>query len=195
MEIRMSEAIRSPKDIKYVMLGYMNKFVKAKFKFVYAIYYVQNEKMFNSSNSYLDCSLVLNNNISDSPIIVLKINYDNTVTAIFDYRGEGVLLSSSTRILVDNALNDVKYVYGDEYDSKYDDIILYFSDLGNTKACGDYILQIHELLYSTPYIFVLPKAYTFLLCNSHSRKFPKEIAKLIAHKILFASDASHPRCP
>ncbi len=31
------------------------------------------------------------------------------------------------------------------------------------------------------------KYYTFLLCNSLTRKFPKDIAKIIANKILFAS--------
>ena len=82
-----------------------------------------------------------------------------------------------------------------EYSDAYEAAILYFAKVENIKSISEYALQIYNLIYCTTYIYCLPKAYTFLLCNNKNKIFPKDIAKLITHKILFASDASHPRCP
>lgn len=49
--------------------------------------------------------------------------------------------------------------------------------------------EYEDLIFETNYLICL----TFLLCTK--KTFPRDIAKLIAQKILFASDASHPRCP
>lgn len=171
----------SPKDIKDDIVGYMNKFVKQKYKFVYGIFYDYNDKCFNPT--YLNCCLILEN-VSDGPIIFIDINYDGTLFAMLDYIDDKLTLSSSNRKIAD-ALADVKETYGEYYDNKYDDVILYFSDIENVKEFGNYVSQIHELLYCTTYIFTLPKTYTFLLSNNKTKIFPKEIAKLIAYKMLF----------
>jgi hypothetical protein len=47
--------------------------------------------------------------------------------------------------------------------------------------------KIYNLLCSTHYIRYLPLVYTFLLCNRHTKSFLKEIAHIIANKILFFS--------
>ncbi len=54
--------------------------------------------------------------------------------------------------------------------------------------CDDFIkfvIKKYNRLYKTQYYNNLPKAYTFLLSNSKNKIFPKEIAKLIAKKLLF----------
>ena len=98
--------------------------------------------------------------------------------------------------------HDAKYTFENiksslmaEYSHEDEAAILYFAKVENIKSISEYALQIYNLIYCTTYIYCLPKAYTFLLCNNKNKIFPKDIAKLITHKILFASDASHPRCP
>lgn len=49
----------------------------------------------------------------------------------------------------------------------------------------NYLRETLIFMFDTDYIDNLPKAYTFLLCNSFVRQFPRDIAKLITHKILF----------
>jgi hypothetical protein len=68
---------------------------------------------------------------------------------------------------------------------KYQHLIEYFENSGNRTKIIDYANYINKFLWTTPYIFVLPKAYTFLLCNRTTKIFPRDIAKLITHKILF----------
>ncbi len=51
----------------------------------------------------------------------------------------------------------------------------------------NYLLETLKFMFDTDYIDNLPKAYTFLLSNYKNKIFPKEIAKLIAKKLLFAS--------
>lgn len=67
----------------------------------------------------------------------------------------------------------------------------FYSIEENTKKLLSQKDAIRKLCYETNYIYNLPKAYTFLL----SSPFCRDISKLIATKILFASDAPHPRCP
>ena len=71
------------------------------------------------------------------------------------------------------------------YKPQYLQAIIFFSKPDNIKEFCNYIIRTYKFLYLTTYIYALPKAYTFLLCNFHSRTFPKEIAKLIAYKLLF----------
>jgi len=42
---------------------------------------------------------------------------------------------------------------------------------------------------------IISLAKEFLLCNHTTNTFPRGVDKIIYDKILFASDASHPRCP
>lgn len=52
-----------------------------------------------------------------------------------------------------------------------------------TKIC-ETAYTVYSQFYLN-YFSSLPKAYTFLLCNSFMRQFPRDIAKIIAYKILF----------
>jgi hypothetical protein len=63
--------------------------------------------------------------------------------------------------------------------------IVFFSKLENIKEFCEYVYNIYTLLYDTQYLYSLPLAYTFLLCNKKTNTFPKDIAKLIGEKILF----------
>ena len=60
-------------------------------------------------------------------------------------------------------------------------IIMYFLELKNIQKEYNYIIKI----FTTDYLLTLSKAYTFLLCNCITKKFPRDIAKLIVHKLLF----------
>lgn len=60
-------------------------------------------------------------------------------------------------------------------------IIMYFRELKNIQKEYNYIIKI----FTTDYLLTLSNAYTFLLCNHNTKTFPRDIAKLIAHKILF----------
>jgi hypothetical protein len=47
-----------------------------------------------------------------------------------------------------------------------------------------YFTKLYDLTYKTTYIDCLPLTYTFLLCNKN-KNFPKDLSKIIAHKVLF----------
>ncbi len=74
---------------------------------------------------------------------------------------------------------------GTEIYEEYKNTIEFFTKPENVKEICSYAIRISKFLYDTTYIVSLPKAYTFLLCNRTTKIFPKEIAKLITHKILF----------
>ncbi len=84
-----------------------------------------------------------------------------------------------------NVYDSLNIILKNRNHKKYQHIIEYFNIPGNTKKIIDYANYINKFLWTTPYIFVLPKAYTFLLCNRTTKIFPRDIAKLITHKILF----------
>ncbi len=78
--------------------------------------------------------------------------------------------------------------------SKPDILLTFLTDVPTiTKICKT-AYTVYSQFYLN-YFANLPKAYSFLLSNKTKKQFPRDIAKLIAYKILFASDASHPRCP
>jgi len=54
------------------------------------------------------------------------------------------------------------------------------------KEISNLLEELCYKMYFTDELILLQKQYyTFLLCNSLTRKFPKDIAKIIANKILF----------
>ena len=73
------------------------------------------------------------------------------------------------------------------------DIIIHI--LQNTKKVFEIVEKANYLQSHTNYFENLPQARTFLLCNFRNRIFYRDIENIIVQKILFASDASHPRCP
>ncbi len=84
-----------------------------------------------------------------------------------------------------HSIKQIKYYIKGEYKKKYKTAIQHFSEKINIVNLCEYASQIHNLINHTTYIYCLPLGYTFLLCNSITKKFPRDIAKLIAHKILF----------
>lgn len=64
-------------------------------------------------------------------------------------------------------------------------IVMYFNERKNIDELYNYIKSNYEFLFTSTYLHSLPKAYTFLLCNSITRMFPRDIAKLITKKLLF----------
>jgi len=64
-------------------------------------------------------------------------------------------------------------------------IVMYFNERKNIDEVYNYIKSNYEFLFTSTYLHSLPKAYTFLLSNKITRMFPRDIAKLIANKILF----------
>ncbi len=63
--------------------------------------------------------------------------------------------------------------------------LIYFMKLDNIVNAYNYVINNYNFLSTTTYIEKLPLAYTFLLCNHTTKKFPRDIAKLIVHKLLF----------
>ncbi len=59
----------------------------------------------------------------------------------------------------------------------------------------EFIRKYHYKLYNTQFYNNLRRVTTFLLICKSLSIFPKDIYLLISKMILFASDASHPRCP
>jgi hypothetical protein len=71
--------------------------------------------------------------------------------------------------------------YGDEINQ----ILDCFSKPENIRIINTKIYDLYDFIFSTEYILHLPLAYTFLLCNKKAKYLLNDLAKIIAHKILF----------
>ncbi len=180
--------MRSPKELKYeyensveLINEYLRKFLNKKYNFTFQYVNIHGENRVRFVNLHLRECLYIGISIE---------TFERKRT----YRVElisGPLQYTLYCTRFETSIDSIKRKESEEYLP----IFMYFRELKNINEVYNYINQNYIFLYNTPYFALLPLAYTFLLCNFYSRTFPKEIAKLIAHKILFASDASHPRCP
>jgi hypothetical protein len=64
-------------------------------------------------------------------------------------------------------------------------IINKFTSNNHYMKIGDDIYQYYRKLYDTDFLYCLPKAITFYLCNNVTKIFPRDIAKIIYKTILF----------
>jgi hypothetical protein len=74
--------------------------------------------------------------------------------------------------------------YYDEALRKYPQFKKY-ENLIEQRRLMAYVYKMYNLYVNTDYLDDLPLATTFLLCNSKTRIFPKDIANIITNKILF----------
>jgi hypothetical protein len=179
--------MKSPKEkvreIKDDVGVYMNKYVCAVYKFIFGITYRYDEE-----DKYLVCKLNIDSldamqNNPNIPIIKLSLNDNGFVTDNYSSYLDWddiffVLLNGDVKSILNKAKSKCDC-------SKYEQIFTYFNKKENIKNLCEYVLQQHELLYCTPYIYHLQSSYTFLLCNKKNKIFPKEISKLIINKLLF----------
>lgn len=162
------------------------------------------EKLPKNKNSYL-CKFV-NKKYN---INVIDIEKDKDTTGKYEFNAISLYLKYNRYIYIQNYNNKIStyiktrfhnfYLY--KYDGteinienlikfksslrQYLPTLIYFMKLDNIVNAYNYVINNYNFLSTTKYVEKLPLAYTFLLCNKKNKIFPKEIAKLIAYKILF----------
>lgn len=116
------------------------------------------------------------------PIKIVIVYNGETFFSSLDAFNHGCTITSHyAKYTFENIKSSLMADYSDAYEAA----ILYFAKVENIKSVSEYALQIYNFISCTTYIYCLPLAYTFLLCNKTKKQFPKDIAKLIVHKILF----------
>lgn len=176
---KLKDLLKQKKEIEECTQRYAYKFITSKYRNLNLYgFFIEEIGIGNYVTLYLekkqyfyDCTrqIVLNKNNVNEISSYLSIRYLRY--HILKHDGE---LESVEKIIKDSRCKQ-----------EYEPAIRYFSDVENIKNCIEYATWVHNLVYRTPYIYTLPKAYAFLLCNSYSRTFPKDITKLIVHKLLF----------
>lgn len=183
----MSEAIRTPMEelekikadksrIKENAFNHFKKIMDKKYGYLGICDFI----FIHRPNNHT-VVLYLEENYEDGEKIKIEISFNrNNYTSLFCYD------DSYLSIIDSMGIGSIKKIHG-HYDFKpqYDPAIQYFSEIENIKNCIDYTTRVHNLVYRTTYIHCLPLVYTFLLSNKITRMFPKDIAKLITHKMLF----------
>jgi len=177
----MSEAIRSPKRMKKFKKEKEKQFMAKKYGHLgICDYYI-----IPGGNS-LVVGLYLEENYKEGGKTRIEIykSQNNKYSSMFKTEsGEIYIIDEEFDIRY--SIEEIKYYTTVSYKKKYKTAIQHFSEKINIVNLCEYAAQIYNLINHTTYIYCLPKAYTFLLCNKTKKQFPKEIAKLIAHKILF----------
>jgi len=165
--------------------SYFEKAIIRKYELLYKfkIYKVE----YSIEEDYFNIILVLEDNYNADRDWIDTIRHielgssKNDHHVLFNLFNRNVNLYNCPRIKA--TLNDaMNFEY---YESSYTDICKHFSDEKNISAFFEYANRLYKLLYYTTYLECLPLAYTFLLCNKKNKNFPKDIANLIAHKILW----------
>jgi hypothetical protein len=180
--------MKSPKqiieDLYEDVLEKMNKFVKRKYPIVFAFDYTY-------EGLCLTCSLCFDElftaeQSNNNPTINITHNnnlHENYYSSVVDFDTNSFIIYSQYREFTPISRSYLKQNYN--CDDKIIQSIEFFGRYENITEFCTYVVQCHNLLYNTPYIYALPLAYTFLLCNKKINTFPKDIAKLIGEKILF----------
>lgn len=181
----MNEMIKSPKELRddadeseANVEKYLCKFVNTKYKFEFISV---NSDNFPLTNNQIDHICL---NFDYYPF--LSILCDEVYCVYLTSKISSYCVYDGDNMEQIDEIDEIDEIKSDPlYKPQYLQALLFFSKPDNIKEFCDYITRTYKFLYLTTYIPSLPKAYMFLLCNFHSRTFPKEIAKLIAHKILF----------
>jgi hypothetical protein len=178
-KLTLKELDKITKNRHTLFNKYFYKFINKKYNFNFIISNV-NKKYIKLKN--IDISLYFSKHILPSIQIYYMIKhrivrYHTFVSAYYDLYNNDIEPHSKPN------LDKIKETCN--CTTAQIKAIEFFSELENIKEFCEYLCNISALLYKTPYIYSLPLAYTFLLCNKSTNTFPKDITKLIGHKILF----------
>ncbi len=174
-KIRMSKEIRTPKENREIwwqdkinIAVMMNKFLYTRYKFLgetFSYGYADDNNWGVCVTIWLDTDVYISIYGETSALVV-----KNCTHQLFPNNG----------MRLPQAMKSIQ-----NYKEEYWNIMEYFADVENIVLLKQYCADCYDFLYTTTYLPSLPLAYTFLLCNKTKKLFPKEIAKLIAHKLLF----------
>ena len=98
---------------------------------------------------------------------------------ISDYEGYNIICHCNYDNINSNAYS-VKKIHGNEQSTNF---TLYVRT--NRESMYKFIREMYRDIYETDNYINKQKAYLFLLCNSKTNQFPRDIAKMIINKILF----------
>jgi hypothetical protein len=163
--------IKNKIEIIHFLNGWMEKFITNKFKWV--VHMHANPERYSR--------------LDDCGTITLCLEEDCNIAIAIEY------VMPSIQIQFCKGGHDyVFYKYNGlsedllpEHIEKYKDFINYFKNGKNRTDFINYYLDIYNLVHNTDYLILLPKAYTFLICNKKNKLFPRGVDKIIINKLLF----------
>lgn len=173
-ELTLNELISETEKCKRLAYFYFNKFIKKKYNFEF---YCDDGDDYNEfSEDY--CNFYIGRPYHNHVRINYRYNFGKSNVQVL------LLTTKKYYTIYDTGGNTFDF-NGTEIYEEYKNTIEFFTKPENVKEICSYAIRINKFLYDTTYIVSLPKAYTFLLSNKKNKIFPKEIAKLIVHKLLF----------
>jgi len=177
----VTREIRSPKRMKKLKKEKEKQFMAKKYGHLGICDY----DIIPRKNSFV-VELYLEENYKDGGKTRIEIfkSKNNNYSSMFESENYELYILDE-EFKTTHSIKQIKYYIKGEYKKKYKAAIQHFSEKINIVNLCEYASQIHNLINHTTYIYCLPLGYTFLLCNRITKIFPRDIVKLITHKILF----------